>query len=415
MWSRPPAETPRQTIRRAGVVAPRRRHLGRHRPPGREPGGSGCGAQSSLPWPPPSSPLSGVSAGVPGGSRPARPSPAARVRLGRRPRRARGGGDAVARLGGLAGLRGLLGSAVSRGSAVSVASAVSRASAVSPGEPVGGRRARGRRGLLVAAGRSDRRWPTSPPAPRPAMPVRGSRSRRRPPPRRGRRRRPPRRRRGRCADGNDPWCRGSSGRRSGPVDSGLRAAGRSDRPATPPETATPPKVSGPGRLVAAPGPRRGRPRRRRARAPPRPPRRRPRHPTTTIASRSRSRCARAAASTSSAVTASIAGRYRSSSSSGSSWVDEPADGGDDRARRLEAEREDADEVVARGAQLGLGGRRLAHPAQLGEEVGERRRGRVGVDGGPGGERARRAAGSRTRRRRRTCSPSPRAASCSAGC
>ena len=59
----------------------------------------------------------------------------------------------------------------------------------------------------------------------------------------------------------------------------------------------------------------------------------------------------------------------SSSSSGSSWTTSPASAPDDRARRLEAEREDADEEVAGRPQLGVGdAARRRIRSQLGDEV-----------------------------------------------
>ena len=64
----------------------------------------------------------------------------------------------------------------------------------------------------------------------------------------------------------------------------------------------------------------------------------------------------------------------------------PASGPDDRARRLEPEREHADQEVASGAQLGVGHRRVADPVELGEEVDDRRDRDLGVDGGARGER-----------------------------
>ena len=59
---------------------------------------------------------------------------------------------------------------------------------------------------------------------------------------------------------------------------------------------------------------------------------------------------------------------------------------DDGARGLEPQREDADEEVARGGELGLVDRRVADPVELGQHVDDGRDGDLGVDGGASGER-----------------------------
>ena len=66
---------------------------------------------------------------------------------------------------------------------------------------------------------------------------------------------------------------------------------------------------------------------------------------------------------------------------------ESAEGADDRARRFEPEREDADQEIARCHQLGLADRRVAHPLELGDGVDHRGHGDFGVDRGAGRERA----------------------------
>ena len=66
--------------------------------------------------------------------------------------------------------------------------------------------------------------------------------------------------------------------------------------------------------------------------------------------------------------------------------DEAAERPDDRAGGLEPQREHADEEVARGGQLGVADRRLAHPGQLGEHVEDGRDRDLGVDRRPGRER-----------------------------
>ena len=65
---------------------------------------------------------------------------------------------------------------------------------------------------------------------------------------------------------------------------------------------------------------------------------------------------------------------------------EAAKRADHRPGGLEPEREDADEEVASGGQLGGLDRRLADPRQLGEHVLDRRHGHVRVDRGTRRER-----------------------------
>ena len=86
------------------------------------------------------------------------------------------------------------------------------------------------------------------------------------------------------------------------------------------------------------------------------------------------------------------------------------------ARRLEPEREHADQEVAgrgRARRRVTGARRGSARARrsMSTIAGHRH---LGVHRGAGGERPGARGGGRSRRRRRTCSPSPRGASCSAG-
>ena len=64
---------------------------------------------------------------------------------------------------------------------------------------------------------------------------------------------------------------------------------------------------------------------------------------------------------------------------------------DDRARGLEPKREDADQEITCGDELGLGDLVVAHPGQLGEHVDDRGDRDLRVDWGSGRERTRAAA------------------------
>ena len=93
--------------------------------------------------------------------------------------------------------------------------------------------------------------------------------------------------------------------------------------------------------------------------------------------------------------------------------DEPAQGSTDRAGRLESQGKDADQVVARGADLLLGDRLIAHPLELGQHLDDRGDRHLGVDRRPRRERPGAAAQVEAQHPPRRCSPSPREAACSA--
>ena len=94
-------------------------------------------------------------------------------------------------------------------------------------------------------------------------------------------------------------------------------------------------------------------------------------------------------------------------------VDEqPGQRADDRARasRTGAGRRRSGSRARPRSSAG-GDRRVADPVELGHEVGDGGHRDLGVHRGAGAERPGRRGGGRSPRRRRRCSPSPRAASC----
>ena len=130
-------------------------------------------------------------------------------------------------------------------------------------------------------------------------------------------------------------------------------------------------------------------------------------PTITI-DRSSGRMLRwAAVRTASASTAATCGTVPVELVVGQLVDDEARQRAGDLAGGLEAQREDAHQVVARERDLVVGRRRLGHLANDAQRLHERRHGDRRLDRAPNGERARRGGASRTTSGCRRSSPSPR--------